>query len=262
MRTLAALFVFLALVLPGATQTLVATGYVEPGEWRFGGGVAAEPSVGSKLHGATMTTPICFTGAMQSGCMNIAGQSYDDAFGTPVAVRAEAAYGLSNNDEVFGSIGYVTANGRSQVVGTASLRGSTERAPLIASYSDYQSTGIEVGYRKYFDVASRAAPYVAVRGGAAVVEGLRLDLSAPAVGLTPRRAQLYERTTVPTAAIDVGFVYPVSPNFEIGAETGVRYTGAPNGANRQGLNELGVRRLNDKGERYSIPIMLRGTLKF
>jgi hypothetical protein len=203
--------------------------------------------------------------------LDIGARSFDDIYGELTIIAVEGAYGLGNGREVFGALKSAEADAGGVQVGTATvpaLGGAV--LPVQGRFGAFEQLGVEVGLRQYFGGADSAIkPYVAGRVGVARVEEIRASFTVPVpngVGTEPNDIVLsnvafFDDSTVWTIGADIGVSFDVSERFSLSAEAGIRYNSDLDG-NDSAIGGLGLARINDTGERWSAPILIRGALKF
>lgn len=207
------------------------------------------------------TLPPTATGAR----LNIDARSFEDIYGEAFGVAIEGAYGLGGGRELFGAVGYLSADEGSVQVGTADVLGAGNAilatAPVFGRFGEYQATTIEGGVRQFFNLQSPLKPYIAGRIGAAFVDEIRASFTIPAVNIAANNVPFYDETTVVTLGLDVGISYDVTDRFSVQAETGVRYAGDLDG-NDAVLSALDLSQINEEGSRLSVPVTVKARFAF
>lgn len=176
-----------------------------------------------------------------------------------VGERADlgVSYALNPNRKVLLN-GYVSQyDGERQEIGT---RGTDL---LKGDLDDYEAYGLEVGLRQYFlpkavPVLKSVRPYVEGRLGAARIDdiGLTNVQSTTVNGVSTDLADidLYDSGWTPTGAGLIGVETPLFDRMTLGLETGVRYNGD--------LDSAGSFIQGDSGNKWSVPVSLRGRYRF
>lgn len=184
---------------------------------------------------------------------------FDDAYETGMRYELGASYALSPDTKVT-AMGFIDeADSR----GTINL-GTVGGQAATGSLSDYRSTGLELGLRKYFTPTSAplvrsVRPYVEGRLGASYQDSVFVN-NLTVGGVNSGNVAISESGWVPAAAGLVGIETPLTRYSTIGLETGLRYTGKPEGTDS--FNATPFENLNDGGDRFSVPLMLRGRYRF
>jgi len=186
----------------------------------------------------------------------INGISYDDAFDNVQSYDVAATYDLNRNTTLLGRLGYTTAEGASNKVGTVSsgTTGGSVTEDLFAEFSDLEQYTIEGGVRRYLggwnNPVSGFRPYVGATGGFTHTGDIDItQSSASLVDPAIFTQQYVEGGWSPTAAGLVGAEWQVGGRTALGVETGVRWTDNLN-TNLKSSDSV------------SIPLRLRGRVSF
>lgn len=186
-----------------------------------------------------------------------------DAYDNGTRVDLGTSYALTPNRKLTGQVFYQNHEG----AGTQSW-GTVADQELTGGLSDYNSYGVEVGLRQYFQprIAGQSIgyrPYVEGKLGAANVDDITIQGSQLG-GNTFSAADIpfYEGGWVPTAAGMVGIETPAFERMTLGLETGIRYMGKP-ASDGAALTPGGpISGANNGGDSWSIPLTLRGRYRF
>ncbi|WP_298918021.1 hypothetical protein [uncultured Algimonas sp.] len=143
--------------------------------------------------------------------------------------------------------------------------GTIDGRDFTGSLSDYRSTGLELGVRRYFNprpapIVRSLRPYIEARVGAAYQDSVYID-NAAVGGDALGRVALKESGWVPSAAGLIGVETPLTRFSTIGLETGIRYTGKTDAVD-DNFGPAPFEGLAEGGERISVPLMLRGRYRF
>lgn len=220
--------------------------------WNIEGGVGKTYSVGGTAFAGSNST---FPGAALNDI------DMSDAYDSGDRAELGASYAMSPDMKLTGMAFYEAAesSGRQDL-------GTVGGQAISAEFSDYESKGVELGLRKYFNptpapIVGHVRPYVEGRVGATHINDVFLENTT--VGLAPiGNVAFINSGWVGSAAGLVGIETPLTRFSTIGLETGIRYVGAaeentssiPPGSAFSGTNE--------EFSRTSIPIMLRGRYRF
>jgi hypothetical protein len=97
------------------------------------------------------------------------------------------------------------------------------RSPLRATFSSYEDMSIEGGLRHYFKATGPSRKYVNLLFGRRTVEAISARLTGTTADSDFGVVRLYDKATVPTAAIVFGITYERGP-IGIFIEAGARWT--------------------------------------
>jgi hypothetical protein len=225
-----------ALLIPAASR---AQGIEGRFTIAFQGGTQSELG-GDLLKGATGTV---FNGK----ALTLDAQSYKDVYASDLRLQGLAGYGLSERLEIIARGTYYKADG------TALEVGRLEGDPVYVffdDYGEYEEVGAELGLRFYIAAAGRLKSYVAPVVGVRWLSETYVSFEVPDAGSAIRNMPLHEKSTVPVFGLDIGFNFDLGEHFFVGVDTGLRYQGAPDGAD--GLP--GFPQIDDSDGRWSAPV--------
>ena len=250
----------IALASPALAQPL------ERGAFAGSINLGADFPVGGDVPGGAIA-PIANLGPLNpalagvSAELRIQSRSFDDIYGEANTFGLEGAYGLGSNRELFVAVGRTQADEARVQVGGAFVPALSATLPVFGQFGEFTSTSVEAGLRQYFGGEGALQPYVAGRVGAAFTDEIRATFTIPAASIAINNVAFYDDSTTFVIGADIGVSYAVTERFSIGAETGVRYTTGLED-NDTAIGGLGLARINDEGERLSIPVLVRARIAF
>ena len=180
--------------------------------------------------------------------------SYSDAFDNAVNYELAATYDVSPSTTLIGRLGYSKANGNRVPFGTVSDTGcGCVDEPYYGQLGNLEQWTLEGGVRQYMggwnSPTTGLRPYVAATAGFAHNNNVNL-VQDSAVIINPPETQRYiDAGWTPTASAVVGAEMQVGARSALGVEAGVRW--------RDNLNTN-----LESGDRWSVPIKLRGRVSF
>src|SRR5690349_7476292 len=113
---------------------------------------------------------------------------YEDVYGTGLHIRFGGGYMLDARSEVRAAITIQSLDAdlvRMGEIGASSLYGQ---------YADYQSVGLDFGYRRYSDIKPALQSYAEAFVGLAFVDETDVVLVAPQANLSGNATDFYDRT--------------------------------------------------------------------
>lgn len=234
----------------------------------------AEFPVGGDVHGGA-TAPVASLAALNPNLpaaaaeLRIQSRSFDDIYGEAATYGVEGAWGLGDGLELIGAVRAVQADEGAVQVGTAFVPALSATLPVQGRFGEFNALMIEGGVRQHFDMGGGFMPYVGGRIGVARVDEIRASFTVPVpagVGTEPNDIVLnnvafYDDSTTLTLGVDVGASFEMAPGFSIGVESGLRYQGQLED-NDSAIGGLGLARINDEGDRISIPLTVKGVFRF
>ena len=144
---------------------------------------------------------------------------------------------------------------------------------LRGTMSDYKSYGLEAGIRQYarpsrFPILKSVRPYIEGKMGVAYIDDIRLEGINQVGGVpninTPTSLAFYQSGWMPTASGLIGIETPVLNRFTMGVETGIRYSGTQKTDTTDTGMGFNARYsgANNGGDRWSVPLTIRGRYRF
>jgi hypothetical protein len=180
---------------------------------------------------------------------NTWGERYDPA----LIFRVGGAYNVSDNSQLFGAFSWEQAEADPTDAGLVS------GLPLEVAFSDYQAWGIDAGYRHFYPVEWSAKPFVSASLGFQHVDAISIGFPSPA-GFVVNDVPFYDDSWVVQWRIGTGFLWDITERFGWQATLDLKYSGVLSDA--AGIGAVGFERINDVGNRWTLPIMAGVYVKF
>lgn len=249
---IASIALAIAILVPSTASAQTAPG-------RISGSIVggADIPVDGDVHGGT-TAQVPDLGPLNpalsgvSAELRIGARSFEDIYGTTWNIGVEAAYGLSEKDELFGSFRYQHGNEGRVQVGGAFVPALATELPVFGTFSDLNVYALELGYRRYFG-GGPLKPYVAGRGGVAFTDSIQATFEIPDAAITIADAPFYGRSTSYSVGGDIGVSYRIGETVSLIAEAGLRYTSRLEGDD-SAIGGLGLASINEVGGRLDVPL--------
>ncbi len=183
----------------------------------------------------------------------IAPIAYSDAYKNAVNYELAATYDVNPSTTILGRVGYSSAEGQRLKVGTIN-DGINPAEDLYAQWGDLEQVTLEGGVRKYVggwnNMISGVRPYIQATAGFTHNQAVNLVQDSATLAPAALNTQQYiQAGWSPTASGLIGAEMQVGPRTAIGVETGIRW--------RDDLNTN-----LESGDRWSIPLQLRGRISF
>ena len=176
---------------------------------------------------------------------------YEDVYGTGLHLRFGGGYMLNDQQEL-----RVTFTFQSLDADLTRL-GDFGASNLYAQFDDYQSFGLDVGYRQYTQLKPSIRGYGEATIGLAFIGETDVVLSAPAVNFVADATDFYDRTAAFTFGVNVGVLFDIKQqagvfsNVGVFTQIGLRYvTGM---AEVDQLIGSGLETINDSSARWAMP---------
>lgn len=183
-------------------------------------------------------------------------RSYGDVYGAGLGAPFWAA-----------GLGYrVGEGGEIRIQGTYASRsaerlqvGTVAGLPLFGLFDDYQTFGMDVGYRQYLG-AGRARPFLGGGAGFVRIETVTSEFSVPAAGVVLPGVDFLESSIVPAFNVGGGLQFDLSERLAIQGGVDFRWHG--DAEDSDGLAGTGLEEINDQTRRWSLPLTAGLTVRF
>ena len=181
--------------------------------------------------------------------------SYEDVYGTGLHMKFGGGYFLDEISEVRATFTFQSLDADLTPMGDI----GTSR--LYGQYQDYQSFGLDVGFRIYAkgqDATIR--PYAEATAGIAFVDETDVVLVAPSIGLTGNATDFYDRTAAFTLGGNGGVLWQVAEQVGVFGQLGLRWVSGMSEVD--GLEGTGLETINDKSSRWTVPFLVGVRARF
>lgn len=180
--------------------------------------------------------------------------TWSERYDAALIFRFGGAYNIDGHQQVFGALGWEQSEADTATVG---LIGGL---PLDAKFRDYQGWGFDVGYRFFFNTPYVSArPFVGASVGWQHVKPIDANFSS-VNGVVANDVPIYDDSWVPMLRVGGGIQWDINKHWGIQATLDIKYTGPLNDIS--GLGTLGFDRINDTGNRVTLPLMGGAFVKF
>jgi hypothetical protein len=192
--------------------------------------------------------------------LRIQDRSQNDVYDTGWNLGAEIGYALSDSGEALLGVRYLEAKGNRINVGGADVGAPVNATlPVFGDFGDYKALSIELGYRQYLGDTSGVTPFLSGRIGTTRISAIKADFTIPDGGITLNNVPFSKASWVVSGGLSAGVSLPLSEKVRLEPEVGLHYADGAKGVDGT-LSGLGLQRINDKGDRWSVPVSVR--LKF
>jgi hypothetical protein len=180
---------------------------------------------------------------------NTWGERYDPGF----IFRVGGAYNLTENSQITGTVGWEQAEADETEAGLQA------GLPIRVKFSDYQSWGFDVGYRRFLATQFKARPFVGAAIGFQSVDAITMNLHSSA-GLAVDDLPFYDDSWVARWRIGTGLLWDISERFGAQVTVDLKYSGVL--SDQSGIGSVGFERINDQGNRFTFPVLVGAFVKF
>ena len=193
-------------------------------------------------------------GTINNQAVVITKNHYEDVYGTGLHLRFGGGYMLNEISEVRATFTLQSLDA------DLTPMGDIGASNLYGQYEDYQSFGLDVGFRRYADIAERFRVYGEGTIGLAFVDETDVVLVAPGANLAGNATDFYDRTAAFTLGGNVGVLWETSERVGVFGQLGLRYvTGM---SDVDGLVGTGLEEINDNSGRWTVPFLVGARARF
>lgn len=194
-------------------------------------------------------------GTLQGQAVVVTKNRYEDVFGTGLHLRFGGGYMLDEQSEVRAAFTYQSLDA------DLTRMGDIGPSNLYGQYDDYQSLGLDVGYRRYTPQRwPKVRTYAEGTLGLAFIDEIDVLLAAPQANLVDTATDFYDRTAAFTMGLNGGVLFQVAERYDLNAQIGLRYVTGLSAVDN--LAGTGLQEINDSSARWTVPFVLGLRVKF
>ena len=189
-----------------------------------------------------------------SGVGTLAGQraeinanTWAERYDSALLFRVGAAFNLDTQSQLFGTFSWEQAEADPAVAGLIGNR------PLELTFSDYQAWGFDGGYRFFFDAGLPIMPFLSFSLGFQRVQPITLTMLATGPAFAAREVPFYDASWVTQWRLGTGFIGDFNRHFGWQATLDIKYSGVL--SDSAGIGTLGLERINNVANRWTMPLM-------
>jgi opacity protein-like surface antigen len=186
-------------------------------------------------------------GRLNNQAVVILKNSYEDVYGTGLHLRFGGGYLIDEVSEVRATFTFQSLDADLVRMGDIGV------SNLYGQYSDYQSLGLDVGYRRYIQLGSNPAVrgYGEALAGIGFVDKTDVILVAPSSNFVRDATDFYDQTAAFNLGINAGVLYEINPKFGVFGQVGLRYVTGQGDVDQ--FNDTSLDKINDKSSRWAMP---------
>jgi hypothetical protein len=225
------------------------------------------PTTGLRSRGAILWADIGFQADVggslnSSGLGNVNGlpgeinaNTWGERYDAALIVRVGVGYNLTARDQLTFASHWEQAESDRAIVG---LLGGQQ---LFAKFDDQQGWDIAFGYRRFFPTTGSAKPFASASFGLQRVDPISAVLDSPAnnnyqSGSIP----FYDDSWVTTWRLGGGILWSINDRVGWQATIDLKHSGTLSDV--AGLGQVSFERINDTGDRWTLPMMVGVHVKF
>jgi hypothetical protein len=238
---------FVSAVLLVGVPDARAQGEGEP-RWVFDVGIGIDANISGNLSTGAI-------GRLQGQATAFLPNSYGDVYGSDLQLRIGGGYVLNSVSELRGVFIFQSAD--ADLVRLGDIGPSS----LYAQFGDYQSVGLDLGYRRYMPIEQRdLRVYGEATVGAAFIDNIDVLFAAPQSNIVFNTTDFYDQTAAFTWSVSAGMLFRLARRVDLNAQLGLRYI--------TGLSEVdqflgtGLESVNNDSARLTFPIVFGVRYRF
>jgi opacity protein-like surface antigen len=194
-------------------------------------------------------------GRINNQAVVILKNSYEDVYGTGLHLRFGGGYLIDELSEIRATFTFQSLDADLTPMGDI---GSSR---LYGQYQDYQSFGLDVGFRRYaYGLDREFRPYAEGTIGLAFVDETDVELVAPSINLAGTATDFYDRTSAFALGANVGVLWQLAERWGAFGQIGFRWVSGMSEVD--GLEGTGLESINDKSARWTLPFLVGVRARF
>lgn len=237
------------IVAVGLILGLASTAHAQTSDrrWTVDFGIGWDNSISGNINSSTI-------GSANGQTLVVLTNKYEDVYGTGLHFRVGGGYKLNPSTEA-----RVTLSVQALDADLATL-GDYGASPLYADYTDYESTSLDFGLRRYGRVDTNLRPYAEGTIGIGFINGIDAELVAPQANLRLDANNFYQDTSAFTWAVQGGLLGTITDRVGGFVQIGIRYVSGL--ADVDNFVGTGLDEINDNSSRWTLPFLIGVQVEF
>jgi hypothetical protein len=215
--------------------------------WSFDVGLGWDNSLSGNINSGA-------SGKLNDQVVVVVPNSYSDVYGTGFHLRFGGGYLIDEISEVRATFTYQSLSADLTPMGDFGV------SNLYGQYDKYKSFGLDVGFRRYFDMNPKVRPYLEGTFGLGFITEIDVVLSAPAANLMETATDFYDRTAAFALGGNAGVLWQVSDRVGAFGQIGLRWMSGL--AEIDDLAGTGLETINDDSSRWTLPVVVGMRVRF
>jgi hypothetical protein len=187
-------------------------------------------------------------GQINNQAVVITSNSYEDVYGTGLHLRFGGGYALTDNTEVNATFVFQSAD-----ADEVTAMGDIGVSNLYGHYTDYQTFGLDVGFRRYMGLSSSLRAYGEGALGVGFVDKTDVTLVAPSVNLERDANDFYDQTSALALGANFGVLFETGGRMGFYGQMGLRWMGGMDEIDD--LEGTGLDDINNSSSRWTMPFV-------
>jgi len=215
--------------------------------WSVEFGIGWDNSISGNINSSAI-------GTLDNQAVVITKNTYENVYGTGLHMRFGGGYLIDEETEVRATFTLQSLDADLTPMGDIGV------SRLYGQYADYQSFGLDVGLRRYMDVAQGVRLYGEGTVGLAFIDETDVILVAPAANLSGNATDFYDRTAAFTLGANAGLLVRAGSRFDVFGQLGLRWVSGMSAIDN--LEGTGLDTINDKSARWTMPFITGVRVRF
>jgi hypothetical protein len=247
MRQQSFIRVLLAVLILGVGSAAYAQPYMPDRPWSVDFGIGWDNTISGNINSGAI-------GTLNNQSVVILKNTYADVYGTGLHLRFGGGFEFRENSEVRVTFTFQSLDADLTRMGDLGV------ANLYGQYADYQSFGMDVGYRRYLPVAHKIRGYGEATLGLAFIDETDVVLSAPQINFTGNATDFYDKTAAFTLSGNAGITIGVAKQVDAFTQLGFRYVTGMSAVDN--LIGTGLDTINKNSSRWAMPFSVGLSVRF
>ena len=180
--------------------------------------------------------------------------SYDAVYGTGLHFKFGGGYMIDEVSEIRVGFTFQSLDADLTPMGDIGV------SRLYGQYDDYQSLGLDAGFRRYMDLTEKIRLYGEGTLGVAILDETDVILVAPAANLSGNATDFYDKTAAFTLGGNAGVLVQTGERIGVFGQLGLRWVSGMSAVD--GLEGTGLETINDKSSRWTFPFIAGVRVRF
>jgi hypothetical protein len=193
-------------------------------------------------------------GQINNQAVVILKNSYDAVYGTGLHLKFGGGYMVDEVSEIRVAFTFQSLDADLTPMGDIGV------SRLYGQYDDYQSLGLDAGFRRYVDLTGKIRAYGEGTIGVAIIDETDVILVAPAANLSGNATDFYDKTAAFTLGGNAGVLIQTGERIGVFGQVGLRWVSGMSSVD--GLAGTGLETINDKSSRWTFPFIAGVRVQF
>jgi hypothetical protein len=247
MRQLSFIRLLLTAQILGLGSVAYAQPYMPDRPWSVDFGIGWDNTISGNINSGAI-------GTLNNQAVVILKNTYADVYGTGLHLRFGGGFEFRENSEVRVTFTFQSLDADLTRMGDLGV------ANLYGQYADYQSFGLDVGYRHYLPITPKIRGYGEATLGLAFIDETDVVLSAPQINFTGNATDFYDKTAAFTFGGNVGVTFGVAKQVDVFTQLGLRFVSGMSEVDN--LIGTGLATINDNSARWAMPFSVGLSVRF